>query len=65
MQSHGILSKRDIAGATGRVARFLRQEYERDTLTMIGLPLLIVVGAILGVINLLACIHLIAVLLNG
>ena len=45
--------------------RFLLDQARSDAAVMIGLPLLVTVGAILGVINLLALIHVFAVLLGG
>lgn len=45
--------------------RFVVDQARSDAAVMIGLPLLITVGAILGVINLLALIHVIAVVLGG
>lgn len=47
------------------VLRFVAEQARSDAAVLIGLPLLITVGAILGVINLLAVIHLIAVLISG
>lgn len=65
MQLHPVFKKSEIAGASRKLVHAVREEYEHDGLIMVGLPILIVVGAILGLINLLACIHLIAVLLNN
>ena len=48
-----------------QVLRFIADQARSDATVMIGLPLLIAVGAILGVINLLAFIHVIAVLIGG
>ncbi|MGI8553389.1 MAG: hypothetical protein ACR2PL_21790 [Dehalococcoidia bacterium] len=48
-----------------RSIAFLKEQRDSDTLVLLGLPLLLVVGAILGIINLLSWIHLIAVLLHG
>jgi hypothetical protein len=50
---------------TRQAFRFIAQQAHSDAAILIGLPLLITVGAILGVINLLALIHLVAVLIGG
>lgn len=62
--SDSVFSPEPIS-APRRVLQFISFNVDSDVLVMVGLPLLIVVGAILGLINLLSWIHLIAVLLNG
>lgn len=48
-----------------RAVQYLRSQSLSEIAVLIGLPLLIVVGTVLGVINLLSMIHLVSVLING
>jgi hypothetical protein len=65
MHSPHIVNAQKSRALLNRLLQVVRSDHDRDTLVVVGLPLLIVVGAILGLINILAFIHLVAVLLNG
>jgi hypothetical protein len=65
MQSHHAAGNDAKVSLLRRFVHLTREWHEDDMFVLFGLPLLIAVGVILGVINLLAGIHLVAVLLNG
>jgi len=44
---------------------FLSQPTDHDLTILVGTPLMIAAGALLGLINILACIHLVAALLGA
>jgi hypothetical protein len=47
------------------VRHFLGQPSDHDITVLVGLPLMIAAGAILGLVNVLACIRLVAALLGA
>jgi hypothetical protein len=65
MQSHEVVSRPRQFSLYGRMAHFLTQPTDHDVTILLGLPLMIATGAILGLINVLAVIHLVAALLGS
>lgn len=64
MQSHELVERTRRFALGGRMRHFLSQPTDHDLTILIGLPLMIAAGAVLGLINVLACIHLVAALLG-
>ena len=65
MQSPEMMGRPQRFSLSTRVRHFLTQPADLDVTIIVGLPLMIMAGAALGVINVLACIHLVAALLGG
>lgn len=65
MQSSQTVYGAQLQSISRRVVRFLQKKRNDDTLALIGIPLLIAAGAILGVINMVAFIYLVALIIHG
>lgn len=65
MQSQELTARPRRFALTNRVRHFLGQPSDHDITVLVGLPLMIAAGAILGLVNVLACIRLVAALLGA
>ena len=65
MQSQELTARPRQFALSHRIRHFLGQPTDHDVTMLIGLPLMLAAGAVLGLINVLACIRLVAMLLGA
>jgi len=56
---------RGLASASGRIAQSLREDFNGDPFIYVGLPLLLLVGAALGIVTFVSLIRLLGALLGA